>query len=302
MSVDRVSTLGVFQSTLTNITKTFNDLSTLQTQISSGFKSQNFAGIFDDARQYMQLTDQIDRTTHYLSNNSIIESRIQTSSNVLSQVISTGTSLKSLIAQRRTASLNVGVFGSQLEAAWKTLTSQLNIKLDGRSLFGGGKTDVKPVDEEVFPTLNSDGVPGEEYYHGDNQDLSVRIADGVDIIYNVRANDEGFKDIFAALAAAKEGDETNNDDKLAQAFDLLEDGLQKVIILQAKANSNVVQINDTKTNLTSLQTYWKSLSEGIANTDLVSASTQVAINQGILQASFQIFARISSLRLADFLK
>jgi flagellar hook-associated protein 3 FlgL len=302
MAVDRVSTYGLYQTTLGDITKVSSVLGNLQVQVASGFKSSNFAGISDNARQYLQLEDQIASTSHFISNNSIIEARLQTVDNALNQVIDTATALKGLIAQRRNATLDVGAFSTQLDAIWKTLTSQLNIKLDGRHLFAGGKTDTKPVDEDTFPTLGSDGVPGQEYYHGDDQDLAVKINTSVSITYNVRANEEGFKKIFAALAAAKEGDETNSDEKLVQAFDFLEEGVQDIIILRTKTNSNIVEIGETKLNLTSLQTYWKGLTEGIANTDIIATSTQVAINQGILQASFQVFARINSLRLSEYLR
>ena len=52
----------------------------------------------------------------------------------------------------------------------------------------------------------------------------------------------------------------------------------------------------------SFKLYFLGVKEEIGNADLVSVSTQVAINQGILQASFQAFAKINSLKLADFLR
>lgn len=299
--VERVSTYGMFQSTLSYMTRTFGDLSELQIQVSSGLRSQNFAGIYDGARQYMQLEDQISRTNHYLSGNNIIDARVKTTSNILSQVVNTGTQLKTLIAQRRTAALDAGAFQTQIESIWQTFTSQLNTQLEGRYLFAGGKTDVKPVDEDTFPVLGENDEPVQTYYHGDNSDLTATIADGINITYNTRANEEGFQKIFAALAAAKEGDTFNSDPQLEHAYELLTEGLDDVIVLQAKANANTVQIADTKLNLSSLQIYWKSLSEEIVNTDLVAASTQVAVNQGILQASLQLFARINSLKLSDYL-
>jgi len=42
--------------------------------------------------------------------------------------------------------------------------------------------------------------------------------------------------------------------------------------------------------------------EEIGNADILGASTQISINQGILQASFRSFSILSQLRLSDFLK
>ncbi len=78
--------------------------------------------------------------------------------------------------------------------------------------------------------------------------------------------------------------------------------LQGIIAAQATVNANKVQLTNIDTNLASSKLYWQGIQQGIGNTDVVSVSTQVAINQGILQAAFQAFAKISSLRLSDFLK
>ncbi len=45
MAIDRVTTYGLFTQTINNVFKGDSNLATLQNQISSGFKAQNFAGI-----------------------------------------------------------------------------------------------------------------------------------------------------------------------------------------------------------------------------------------------------------------
>jgi flagellar hook-associated protein 3 FlgL len=301
MAIDRISTYGLFQTTFSNISKVDGDLSNLQNQLSSGFKSSTFDGISANAQQFLQLDDKLSRTDHYINNNSIINVRVNSTNNVLSQVISTANELKNLILQRRNASNDVGVFQTQINGIWQTLTGQLNTTIDGRYIFSGGRTDTKAVDDEHFPQITNADTNGTDYYQGDDQDLSVKVSDNISMTYNVRANDDGIQKIFAGLALASEGDSGDNDAKLAQAFDLVNDGIKGVITAQAKVNANVVQLNDVGNNLTSLQTYWKGIKEEIGNTDLVTASTQVAVNQSILQATFQTFARITSLRLSDFL-
>lgn len=302
MGIDRIATYNSFLQLYGNVSKVDAELANLQNQISSGRKSQNFAGIASDASQFLQLDDKINRNEYYLKNNSIIRARIDSTSNVLSQVISSTSELKNLILQRRASSNDVGVFGTQLESIFKAIAGQMNTSIDGRYLFSGGRTDVKAVDDVSLPVLSQANTPDAGYYQGDNRDLTVNVSENVSFAYNVRANEEGFQKIFAGIAIAKEAEETGSDAKFAAAYDLLDQGIREVASIQAKVNSNKVALDNVEENITSLQTYWKGVKEGIGNTDIIAATTQVAIHQGILQATFQVFARITSLRLSDYLR
>ncbi len=180
--------------------------------------------------------------------------------------------------------------------------SQLNSNLEGRYLFGGTRTDTPPVSADQFPTLKVDGVPDDGYYQGSKQDVTVRADDTTEINYNVRADDEGIQQIFAGLAMAQKGSDNNSDEDLAKAYDLVSQGLEGVISTRSIVNQNKVSIDDINTRHQSIKLYFQGVKEEIGNADLVSVSTQVAINQGILQASFQAFAKINSLKLSDFLR
>ena len=97
-----ISTYAVFQSTLADVSNTESQLTSEQEQLSSGNAAQNFAGMADQAQQYLSLNATISRTNQYLNNNQIIEARVSTTSSVLGQVITTANSLQSLISQQRT--------------------------------------------------------------------------------------------------------------------------------------------------------------------------------------------------------
>lgn len=304
MAIDtRVSTYSIFQTSLNSNSRIIAQLADLQNQLSSGFKSQNFAGIADQATQYLQLKDKLSRTESYITNNGFIKVRMDTTNTVLSQIIETGTELESLIQQRRNQSLSEGTsFATLLNNTWQTLAVQLNTSINGRYLFSGSSTDTVAVDAQTFPTLQQEGIPDDGYYLGNDQDLVVRPDDNVSFVYNVRANAPAFQKIFAGLAMAQLGDQTNDDARLEQAYNLVQEGVQGVINIQTQVNANTVTINDINDNLASLKVYWLGVTEDIVNTDFLTVSTQVAINEGLLQASFQAFARITSLRLSDYLR
>lgn len=302
MAVNRVSTFALFQSTLGNVAKVDAQLANLQNQLSSGFKSKDFEGISDNATRYMQLEDRLARMKQYSQTNSVVQTRIDTTDTILSQIISVATEIKNLISQRRSGTLESGAFAAQLDANWKTLVGQINTTVEGRYLFSGGRTDTPPMDADNFPELPVNGVPSDSYYAGDQQDITVRASDSVELTYNVRADEEGFKKIFGGLALAKQGDLVDSDELLEEGYDMMAEGLENIIARQATVNSNSVTLQNINQEIVSLTTYWQGIKDDIVNTDIITASTQVAINQSILTAAFQSFARITSLRLADFLR
>jgi len=303
MAVGRISTFALHQTTLRDSGKVQVNIADLQQQLSSGLKSQDFAGLGgSESEQFLLLENKIAKTDIYLNNNKIVQTRITSTDNTLGQVIETASNLRNLISQRRNAASNSAAFPETIKGAWQSLVSQLNTSLEGRFLFGGTRTDVPPVNPDKFPTLEVDGVPDDGYYQGSAEDVIARADDNTEINYNVRADDEGIQQIFAGLAMAQKGHDNNSDEELVKAYDLVTQGLDGVIAARSIVNQNKVAIDEINTRHESFKLYFQGVKEEIGNADLISVSTQVAINQGILQASFQAFARINSLKLSDFLR
>ncbi len=303
MAVGRISTFALHQTTLRDTSKAQVNLADLQQQLSSGQKSQDFAGLGgNDSEQFLLLENKIAKTDIYLNNNKIVTTRLNATDNILSQVIETASNLKSLISQRRNAASNSAAFPETLRGAWQSLVSQLNTSMEGRYLFSGTRTDTAPVNPDVFPTIGEDQVPNDDYYQGSEENINLRADDNTEITYNVRADDEGIKKIFAGLAMAMKGHDNVSDAELSKAYDLVEEGLDGVISSRAIVNQNKISVDTINNRHESFKLYFQEVKESIGNADLVSVSTQVAINQGILQAAFQAFAKINSLKLSDFLR
>ncbi len=178
---------------------------------------------------------------------------------------------------------------------------QLNTNVSGQYLFSGSATTTPPV-KNTFPTLQQSGQPDLGYYQGNQQDLTTRVDDNTVITYNVRADASGFQDLFAGLAMAQQGDQNNNTADLQQAETLVQQGIAGITSLQATVGTTAQQLTTSDTNLGNQKLYYQGLQESIGNTDVVSVSTQVAENQGILQAAFEAFAKITSLQLSNYLK
>jgi flagellar hook-associated protein 3 FlgL len=181
------------------------------------------------------------------------------------------------------------------------ISTLLNTDVAGRYIFSGTRTDVPPIIDKPLPAPLTLGVPDTTYYQGSNQDITTRISENSDMTYNVRADASGFQKIYAGVAHALDGHARNNDTVLQESFNLLRQGIDEVIATQTEVNANRITLEETNTHHLSLKLYFQSVTEDIANTDILAATTQSATDRAVLQASFQIFAKLNNLRLSDFL-
>lgn len=304
MAVGRISTYNIHQSLMRDTTKSQSELFDLQGQVSSGLKTDNFAGLGSSVETFADLEARLSRGQAYIDGTKLVEGRLDVVDNTLSAIIDTATDIRNLISLRRNSAVGDSLaYDTQIEGKWQALVSQLNVSMEGRYVFSGTATNAPAVDAENYPSLQVDGIPDKGYYKGSTDNISVRIEDNVDITYNVRADDPAFQKIFAGLAMARKyGVTAGESQEMQQAYDLVAEGTEGIIGIRAVVNANKVKVMNNYDRLQSQQLYWKGLKEEISNTDIVAVSTEIALNQGILQAAFQAFARISSLKLSDFLR
>ena len=299
----RISSYNLHQTLLRDTTNAQTTLYDLQNQLSSGQKSNTYQGLGNSVQSYVDLNNKLNSTQTYIDSGTIVTARLNTADNALNSIISTANDIQNLIGLQRTASSGTALaFQTQLEGKWQQLTDQLNTSYEGRYLFSGTRTDVPAVDTTAIPTLQVDGVPDAGYYKGSQQNVTTRVGENNNIDFSVRADDPAFQKLMAGIALAyKYGQAAGDSTQMGQAFDLMKEGTDGVISLRATVNANKVSVSSNVDQLNALKLYWKGLKEGISNTDIVAVSTEVAITQGILQAAYQAFARISSLKLSDFL-
>jgi len=304
MTTGRISSYNLNQTLLRDTTRSQTDLYNLQNQLSSGLKSPDFAGLGALSQSFTDLESRMSRGQGYIDGSTVISGRLDVADNTLSSIIDTATSIRNLISLRRNSAVGDSVaYDTQLVGQWQSLVSQVNVSLEGRYIFSGSATNIPAVNADTFPELIVDGLPDTGYYQGSAEDVTARIDDNINLTYNVRADDPAFQKIFAGLAMARKFGATSGENtEMQKAYDLIAEGTEGLISLRAEVNANKVTVQQTSDRLQSQQLYWKGIKEGISNTDLVAVSTQVAVNQGILQASFQAFARISGLKLSDFLR
>lgn len=303
MTIQRISTYAVHQGTLLDVNRVQTSLIDLQKQISSGFQTDTFEGLSGKVEHFTSLEAKIRKSTTYIEQNQVVLSRLNTMQTNIDRVIELADKMQDLIVLRRNpAAGNSLQFRQQMLSLRTAAVSELNSTFEGRYIFGGTRTNVPPVLDNPFQGPIAPGVPDDNYYQGSKENLIVRADDRYEIEYNIRADDLAFQQLFSAIEQALQGDLGDSDAVLADAQALITTGIESIISTQARVNSNIVALEEVNVRHQDLKLYWTGVKEELINTDLVSASTQVALDQAILQASFQAFARVNELRLADFLR
>ncbi len=300
MTLSTISTYGSLQSFLSQMNQLQNSLSNDQVQITSGQISQTFDGLNGNIEQFVSLNAQVTRLQNYQQGNQTVTSQLQATTNAINQTITIANTLKSLMVSQMSGVSNNTSFSQQVLSQRDAIIGQLNTSFQGNYVFSGSNTNTPPI-ASPMPTPVTVGVPDTSYYRGSTQNTTFRIADNQVIENTIRADDPAFQNVFAAIAMVTTGSKPGSGD-IAKAENMLDQGIQALIALQATANSNIVRVQQVNTQSQSVQTYYQGLSDSISKSDPVAVSTKLAQDQTILQASFSAFARISSLTLASYLK
>ena len=146
------------------------------------------------------------------------------------------------------------------------------------------------------------GTPDDSYYQGSTQTTTVRVADDQEVTNSITAADPAFQDIIAGIKQAIAAAGSNNTAGLQNAETLVGNGFNGVTALGSTVNANVVNITNLNKQSALLQASLQSVTQGLTQSDVVSLTTKAAQDQTVLEASYETYARISSLTLASYLQ
>lgn len=300
-TMNRVGSVSLLNSTMKDVSNLQTQLGTLQEQISSGVKAKSFDQLNGQVEQFTLLESKIRRTEMFISGNEVAVARLQTGDQSLSQLIDIVDQMENaIVAGLDTAMGSQLPFEQQMRNLLEAMATALNISFDGRYLFSGTATNQVPV-PDVTKAPAVDGQPDASYYKGSPENLELRADENMVYDFPVRADDPAFQNIYAAAHKAIKAFNSGDTVKLREALTQMQQGQDQLTALRASVNMQIVNINDVNDRLSSLNLYWKGVSEKVGKTDIVAATTQVASYEAVLQATYQVYARLSQLKLSDYL-
>jgi len=300
MTVNRIASFTLFNSTFRDANSQFVKLADLQKQISSGFKASNFEQLNGEVERFTSLEGRQRQLTQFIQSNQVNISRLQIGDGALSNIIDIADDMENLMVARRSvagASVN---FKPQMDNLMQSLKIQMNTTSEGRYLFGGSDTATAPV-EDIFKAPVTIGSREDGYYTGSKENVSFRVENDLNYDYPARADNIAFQNVIAAYHKAIAADAEGDDAGIAAAIDLMQQGQEELNTLRGRVNSTIVSVTQVNERHTQLRLYLKGVTEQVIKTDLASAATEVSNHEAALQATFQVYARLSQLRLSDYL-
>lgn len=301
--ITRISTSNNHLLTIDSLNRRQSSLAEMQKQISSGLKYDSFSGVALDGetRRVIGFESSVNRIETFQRNNKVMQIRLETMDKSVENIIDVNKEVISTITQERSANRDSVPLTQILKGALQRIEDQLNVSSSGRFLFSGSQTDQKPISS--LQTSNLDGLtPTSNYYQGDAVDLSQKISIDVTIQYNVRADHPTFQKLIGAIHRAIAAEANNNDTELAAAFDMANEAQSELTSIRSTIGTNLKNIEEVEADNQNFLTYYKNTLGEVTGTDVAETSIQLSLDQAILQASFQAFARISSLTLSQFLR
>ena len=302
IGIGRTSNLAQHQTNLNSFARVQQDIAQLQDQISSGNRSRNFQGLVGDIEEFVSVEAIVKRTDNYINNNTESLVRVNTIRNALSSTIDLVDEMQDLVALRRNDALeNNLAFEQQWEGLINAVARELNVNIEGRHLFGGTRTDRPPIVTEPIPNPAEIGVVDLSYYQGSSDSYSTRPQDNYQLEIDIRADDPAIQELFRAYHLGLEAHATDDNELLGETLTSINAALDGITTLQTRTDAISVELERINQTHESNNLYFNSVADEIGSVDVVEATTQLSLEQTILTASFQAFARISNLSLSDFL-
>ena len=309
--VSRVTNLSSSRLINSLILKSQDRINEQQIRLTTQQKSQDYLGIGDDASRLLTVESSLRRIDQFVKNNAFIDMRMETMLNSMDAVGDILKEVRTLVRDVLEDGTLEGIDKNDFtEIKMDQLEGFLNVKMNGRFLFSGTKTDTQPVnagDLADAPTFDADGVTTTAepsfFYQGDDNQVKARIDEGVTLEYGVKANNEGFEKLIRAIRLVKSTDlsDANVLGKFQHALNLLNESADKIAAVELNTGVKFQQLASTTRSLKDTKSILDGVVDEIERADTFEAVSILNQVQTQLEASYATAVRVSSLSLTRFL-
>ena len=309
--VSRVTNLSSSRLINSLILKSQDRINEQQIKLTTQQKSQDYLGIGDDASRLLTVESSLRRIDQFVKDNAFIDMRMETMLNSMDAVGDILTEVRTLVRDVLEDGTLDGIDKNDFtEIKMDQLESFLNVKMNGRFLFSGTKTDTPPVnagDLGDAPTFDADGITTTAepsfFYQGDDNQVKARIDEGVTLEYGVKANDEGFEKLIRAMRLVKSTDlsDANVLGKFQHALNLLNESADNIAAVELNTGVKFQQLASTTQSLKDTKNILDGVVDEIERADTFEAVSILNQVQTQLEASYATAVRVSNLSLTRFL-
>lgn len=295
----RITTMMQNTQLLRNLRNNNSEILDWQNKLATGQKISKPSDDPVGIGYQMRYTTDLARNEQYLSNAKTGYGWLSQTDSVLQQANSVLQRLNTITNQAANGTITPEV-REQIRLEVLQLREQMvsigNSTYDGRHIFNGQKTDVKPYDPATAATDDTDmGV----YYLNVSPSVTVAVSlPGEQVFGEAGAADNIFKmfdDIAQQLADDDQTALSGSLDDIGSAIERISFNLAEVGARMNRFELIENRIADEKVSLTTLKS-------AVADVDMADAIVQLQLQQNVLQASLSVGARVSQMSLLDYIR
>lgn len=303
--MNRVSTMGQYQMSITNMMRLESDMATAQKQVSSEQKAESYSGLSTDAKRVVSLENEVSRSQKVVEQGGIVLSRTEAMYGALEDMIDVLADYQVKLSSAISGE-NAGraAINENAQVGLETFIELANLEVGERYLFGGGVTDSPPVDVSppTYAPQSAPSVADTSYYQGDDRIAVFRSSATHEVEYGITANSSGFEKAIRALSMGANASETPQDTQtLSEAYDLAGQSIEEMSVSLSELSASASSIDDVINREIDAQLYLDAMVSDIKHVDLAAAITRQEQIQAQLEASYAATARIADLKLSDYL-
>ena len=300
----RVATIPMQTTLASALSRSQQSLATSQMQLATGKKATDYAGLGLDAVRTLSARSMLEQQKTYQTVASTVSTTLSLYDANLNQMDSSLTDLRSQLMSALGTGDSPGL-QSIVEGAFSDVRASLNATSAGVPLFAGSQT----ADAPFLPETLSDtvGLDAADAFANDDVHQSARIGDGVDVEYGITASEVGTNLIpaFRTLAEAGPFGETLTEDQktaIRTALDQLDTGLSGVRNVNAANGRRQNQVESLTSRASEREDLLSEVIGNVEDADLGQVAIDISQRQTVLEASYSVFAQLSSMSLANYLR
>lgn len=314
----RISTFAHSQNLLTHLMRNQEDMQAAQVRAATGKKATDFKGYAREANALLSARNLGGRIESYIKANQELSSKLELQNNALGEVANIAADLRQDLIT--SVNLNSGLGLSQkLEDHMDRLVNILSTKFNGSYIFGGTRSDTKPVNVSSVADLLGLAQTADAF---DNNDVkpSQRVDDNRTMTYGVLAKDvaEPLLDAIRRVLQFHNGTlptgagaytpagsfqdplTSNQRDFLVSEFSNAVAAIDQARKVEAQNGVNMASLDNLMDRQAEDVSFVKDFVGKIENADLAEAVADLKESETALTASMQIIGRIGRLSLLDF--
>lgn len=301
--MNRVATIPLQRTMADAIQRAQQKLAVTQQALSSGKKARDYAGLGTEAVRTISAHSMLAKqeaqslaSKHVTTTLAIYDAHITgidtTMGDLRTQIVtSIGTDLSSGLQD-------------MIQGAFDQYRNSLNAAEGGVSLFAGSRSDVSPFAPQTL--ADAAATPAASAFLNDDVRPTAHVAEGRDVTYGITASEvgQGIYEAFRTLAAAGPiGERLTAAQKTAlqTALQQLDDGMVTLRAVNAENGRKQSQVETLGERADKRSLLLRDIIASNEDADLGQVAVDLAQQKATLEASYSVFAQLSSLNLTKFL-